>query len=63
VLCSLEWVEMQRWSGGMQCMVAVIASSWYLSSFSYMMHGHTYIKYVMYCSSIYHLEDLNFHTA
>jgi hypothetical protein len=22
----------------------ILASSWYLSSFSYMMHGHTYIK-------------------
>jgi len=26
--------------------VSVVASSWYLSSFSYMMHGHTYIKYM-----------------
>jgi CHASE2 domain-containing sensor protein len=24
----------------------IVASSWYLSSFSYMMHGHTYIKFV-----------------
>ena len=24
MLCSLEWVEMQRWSGGMQCMVAIM---------------------------------------
>jgi len=23
----------------------IVASSWYLSSFSYMMHGHTYIKF------------------
>jgi len=22
----------------------IFASSWYLSSFSYMMHGHTYIR-------------------
>jgi len=23
----------------------IVASSWYLSSFSYMMHGHTYITF------------------
>jgi len=23
----------------------IVASSWYLSSFSYMVHGHTYIRF------------------
>jgi len=25
--------------------ITIVASSWYLWSFSYMMHGHTYIRY------------------
>jgi len=28
----------------------IVASSWYLSSFSYMMHGHTYVKGTIYTS-------------
>jgi len=24
--------------------IIIVASNWYVSSFSYMMHGHTYIK-------------------
>ena len=35
--------------------IIIVASSWYLSSFSYMMHGHTYII----IKSLYWLRDNN----
>ena len=43
----------------------IVASSWDLSSFLYMMHGHTYIKFRILCISLklFTLLRLNTFTA